>query len=254
MFLSSQRLSDSEVCEKLGENIALEYVRDSPLFRQQLNAFEESCSGIAGYAKSVLAALKEVDSAVVTLQQAHTKLASTLTGREGGYSRCLFTNAFPKLGTLTNNLHEAASALEDINRNFDMYRDMLSQDIGGIINDLTVIDDNEASKRHMEKLHESFEAKLLSTLSSRSVASSALTNEMCNLRSEFELARFDLVVKLNKENCKKKYILSKVWNGPGPAVPSIYQSIYIYIYMIDYTCMSIVLWLNVYEKKVSAEW
>ena len=49
MFLSSQRLNDTEVCDRLGRNIALEYTRDSPLFRQQLNAFEESSHGIIEY-------------------------------------------------------------------------------------------------------------------------------------------------------------------------------------------------------------
>ena len=53
MFFSSQMtmMSDSDIADKLGDNIALEYVRDSPLFRQQLHAFEESGSGIAGYAR-----------------------------------------------------------------------------------------------------------------------------------------------------------------------------------------------------------
>lgn len=49
MFLSSQRLSDSEVNDKLSKYIALEYVRDSPLFKQQLNAFEESSYGLYDY-------------------------------------------------------------------------------------------------------------------------------------------------------------------------------------------------------------
>ena len=33
----------------IGTGIALEYTRDSPLFRQQLNAIEESYHGISGY-------------------------------------------------------------------------------------------------------------------------------------------------------------------------------------------------------------
>lgn len=49
MFLSSQRLTDGMVCDRLGENIALEYIRDSPLFRQQLYAFEESSNGLQDY-------------------------------------------------------------------------------------------------------------------------------------------------------------------------------------------------------------
>lgn len=159
---------------------------------------------------SVTSAIKEVDNAITGLQRAHTKLAATLTGREGGYSRCLFTNAFPKLGTLTNNLHEISDAFEEMNNNLDSYRSMLGEDVGGIIKELSLTSDNDISKRRMEKLHESYETKLLGTLASRSVASRELSQEMCDLRSEFELARFDLVAKLNRENCKKKFILTKV--------------------------------------------
>ncbi len=50
MFLSSPRLDDSEVSNHLGENIVLEYVRDSPLFWQQCNAYEESLFGLSDYA------------------------------------------------------------------------------------------------------------------------------------------------------------------------------------------------------------
>jgi len=211
MFLSSQRLSDGEVCEKLGENLALEYIRDSPLFRQQLNAFEESCIGLSGYTQGIMSALSEVDSAIVTLQKAQTKLATRLTGREGGYSRCLFTNAFPKLGLLTNTLHEVADAFEASNNNLDNFRQSLRRELSVLVNDLTdPITSEESSKKNMERLYDTFESKLIGTLSSRTPPSAEKVNEMCELRVQCELTRFDLVARLNRENCKKKYILTKV--------------------------------------------
>ena len=42
---------DTEENVLMGNGIAMEYTRDSPLFQQQLTAVEESYSGIAAYTK-----------------------------------------------------------------------------------------------------------------------------------------------------------------------------------------------------------
>jgi hypothetical protein len=44
-------LSDSQIRDRLGPEVSIEYTRDSPLFRQQLYAFEESFSGVCSYAQ-----------------------------------------------------------------------------------------------------------------------------------------------------------------------------------------------------------
>lgn len=67
----------------------------------------------------------------------------------------------------------------------------------------------DVNKKKFEKLSEIYESKLLSSLSSREITPQ-FENELCDIRSEFELQRFDYVAKLNQNNCQKKYILTKV--------------------------------------------
>jgi len=204
-------MSDSDIADRLGDNIALEYVRDSPLFRQQLHAFEESGSGIAGYARGVQAALKEYESAIVVLQAAQTKMADALLGKTGNYKRCLFTNAFPHLGTLTNTLHEVSNSFHELNGHFEDLKVNLSESVGDLMTQLVASDplDGKTTKRKMEKSADAFESKLIGSLSNRKPLSSSEVSELCDLRMESELARYDLVEKLNICNCSKKWLLSK---------------------------------------------
>jgi len=69
-------LSDSQIKDELGSEVAIEYTRDSPFFRQQLLAFESSFQGVRAYAANVMSALKGVDSALVGLQAAQSELAA----------------------------------------------------------------------------------------------------------------------------------------------------------------------------------
>ena len=132
-------------------------------------------------------------------------------GKHGNFKRCLFTNAFPHLGTLTNTLHEASDVFGEINSNLEVLKINLGETFNGLMNQLAASDplDGKTTKRKMEKSAEAFEAKLISTLSSRKPLSSAEVKEMCDLREESELARFDLVEKLNICNCSKKWLLSQ---------------------------------------------
>ena len=58
-------LSDSQIKDELGNEVAIEYTRDSPFFRQQLVAFETSFKGVRSYANNVMSALKGVDQALL---------------------------------------------------------------------------------------------------------------------------------------------------------------------------------------------
>ena len=162
--------------------------------------------------KRVKAAIKEYESAISVLQAAQTKVADALLGKTGNYKRCLFTNAFPHLGTLTNTLYEVSSAFNELNGHFEDLKVNLSESIGDLMNQLVSSDplDGKTTKRKMEKSADAFETKLISTLSHRKTQSASEVTELCDLRMESELARFDLVEKLNLCNCSKKWLLSQV--------------------------------------------
>ena len=114
------RLSEKEVRLKLEPSIGLEYVRDSPLFRQQLSVFDDSFTGIDLFAGNVQTALGGVQEALGVFATAQRTLAFALQGKDAdGYSieglsgRCLFTNALPDLQDLSDTMHAVASSLKE---------------------------------------------------------------------------------------------------------------------------------------------
>jgi hypothetical protein len=46
-------LSESQIRDELGKEVSLEFVRDSPLFKQQLYAFEDSFCGVKAYTEKL---------------------------------------------------------------------------------------------------------------------------------------------------------------------------------------------------------
>lgn len=156
--------------------------------------------------------MKEYENAITVLQAAQTKVADAFQGKTGNFKRCLFTNAFPQLGILTNTLHEVSSTFHELNGHYEDLKVTLSESINDLMNQLVASDplDGKTTKRKMEKSADAFESKLISTLSNRKPLSASEVSELCDLRMESELARYDLVEKLNICNCSKKWLLSKV--------------------------------------------
>ena len=156
--------------------------------------------------------MKEYESAISVVQSAQSKLGDALLGKTGNYKRCLFTNAFPHLGTLSNTLHEVSTSLNNMNEHLETLKESMNDNVGDLMRELIDNDplDGKTMKKKMEKSAEAFEAKLMSSLSNRKPLNSSEVTELCDLRMESELARFDLVEKLNVSNCSKKWLLSKV--------------------------------------------
>ena len=156
--------------------------------------------------------MKEYESAISVVQSAQSKLGDALLGKTGNYKRCLFTNAFPHLGTLSNTLHEVSTSLNNMNEHLETLKESMNDNVGDLMRELIDNDplDGKTMKKKMEKSAEAFEAKLMSSLSNRKPLNSSEVAELCDLRMESELARFDLVEKLNVSNCSKKWLLSKV--------------------------------------------
>ena len=60
--LQPSMMTESEMKDELGAEVAIEYTRDSPFFRQQLLAFEATFTGVGTYAQGVMDALAGVDT------------------------------------------------------------------------------------------------------------------------------------------------------------------------------------------------
>ena len=159
-------------------------------------------------------ALFEVNKAMDSLQEAFSLLSSHLIGQSRSYSRCLFTNSFPKLGILTNTLSIVTETLDNINKNFSSFQSFLSKNLISLLNKLQI--NEEERKKLINKNYlnilEKYEKNLLSSLLQREIEKEN-EKELCNLREEFELQRFDYVRKLNQNNSQKKFILTQVINS-----------------------------------------
>ena len=157
----------------------------------------------------------EVDKAISALQSSYLTLSNAITGRSSSSpgnnnNRYLFTNSYPKLGLLTNTLHEISQTFLSLNENYSSLQTLFQQEMSSL---LSLFQENYFQKNNFKKqfesLSENYKQQILTSLSSRNI-SNDLENEICQLRMEMELHRFDYVAKLNQNNCYKKFLLTKV--------------------------------------------
>ncbi|TYZ60770.1 hypothetical protein PybrP1_005050 [[Pythium] brassicae (nom. inval.)] len=103
----------SGVSTTTGKNVVLDFVEDSPMFRRQLEGFEESLGGLRGLLKEVLARTKEYVAAGRRYGDEETALAEEIVHRK--YARALFTTSCPELGSLSslfNDVHDTVTQIQ----------------------------------------------------------------------------------------------------------------------------------------------
>lgn len=103
----------STVTTGTGKNVVLDFVEDSPMFRRQLEGFEESLSGLRGLLKEILARTKEYVAAGMRYGEEENALADEIVHRK--YARALFTTSCPELGSLSsifNEVHDTIAQLQ----------------------------------------------------------------------------------------------------------------------------------------------
>ncbi|GAB9463905.1 Ph domain-containing protein [Globisporangium polare] len=96
-----------------GKNVVLDFVEDSPMFRRQLEGFEESLGGLRGLLKEILARTKEYVAAGMRYGEEENTLAEEIVHRK--YARALFTTSCPELGSLSsifNEVHDTMSQIQ----------------------------------------------------------------------------------------------------------------------------------------------
>jgi hypothetical protein len=176
-----------------------------------------------------MAAIESVDKAFGSLQEAQSKLSSAILGRDVGNGRCLFTNAHPELGKLSDTTRMIADILNSMNNVQKAFQESWRNEVGGIVHELISIDDEaerNAKRKAMEKLSDDYESKLCSALSNRNKLSPKQESDIIEVRKQYELSRFDLVAELNKLDGKKKRLLCHT-------IHSIYNSYAGYFYSTE---------------------
>jgi hypothetical protein len=235
--------TEYSIKECLAKGTGLEYTRDSPLFRQQLHVFEESFDGLKAYASNIKSALNAMESALNNLTEAQGQLALSLVGKSpegnpvaGFGNRCLFTNALPDLGNLSDILKNTENTMVNLTKIQSTFTTSLMTEVGSLLDDLSSVDligEGKPNSNHdsnidvttaavsaelsyyelknvMESSCEEYEAKLAGAISTRIPLSPNEESGIIDTRCRYELARFDLVQRLNNLDGRKKYIIAQI--------------------------------------------
>lgn len=92
--------------------MALEYTRDSPMSRRQMEAFQESMASLKKFMLTLFSIGSDFVQKSRAANEAAVKLAQELSKRE--YSRLLFTNTFMDLGDLSQEMVAFAEQLQRV--------------------------------------------------------------------------------------------------------------------------------------------
>jgi hypothetical protein len=166
--------SESDILDTLGASVTLEYVRDSPMFRQNITVFEDSFLQLNTFCGSVTAALSELSSALVGLEHAQAKVVAALTKQPGYVSRSLFTNALPGLTDLSTTLQTMSAVLSTLNKGYESIRSQIGHTVEAM-NDLGRQDLSREKQLHQRMLtnYAHYETLLGNSLQSRALLNPA---------------------------------------------------------------------------------
>ncbi|TDH73208.1 hypothetical protein CCR75_003697 [Bremia lactucae] len=97
---------------RFSKNVVLDYVEDSPMFRRQIESFEESITGLRALLKEIVAHSKEYTAAGKYFGEQETALAHELIQRK--YARAIFSTSCPELGSVSELFKEMSDTLVQI--------------------------------------------------------------------------------------------------------------------------------------------
>ncbi|RMX64824.1 hypothetical protein DD238_004348 [Peronospora effusa] len=90
--------TDKEVQKCVSKNVVLDFVQDSPMFRRQVEDFEESLMGLRALIKELVIHSKEYAAAGKSFGKEETALADESVQRK--HARALFSTSYSELGSL----------------------------------------------------------------------------------------------------------------------------------------------------------
>ena len=205
----SARLANS-YNPSFGENAVIDYSRDSPMSRSQIDAFHLSLEGLEKYVSRVAIFMEDYVNQGRKMNETGKKLANELSNRE--YSRVMFTNNHGELGSLSDHIIDFSEKLKQQQDKQDIMlenlQSILNDKLSLLIQELKSID---PLKKAVWKDGENYEIQLSKTLESfDTLANEKNRIELGLARRTFEIKRFNLIRKLNHVDSMKKLTLCKV--------------------------------------------
>lgn len=170
------------------------------------------CTDDDALTRRLVNAFRDLQDAQNSVQHAHTNLVSRLLGRSEVSARCLFTNAFPELGDLAQNVHRLADVISGINDAYSKACCQLMGEVETIISSISSSQDTTTSKlaKNCDNLRAEYDLKLAEILKSRKKVQPEQEKSIMMARHDYELARFDLVSTVNENDRNKKLLMTKV--------------------------------------------
>ncbi|RLN94712.1 hypothetical protein BBJ28_00006177 [Nothophytophthora sp. Chile5] len=102
----------SDVECRASKNVVLDFVEDSPMFRRQLEGFEDSLTDLRALLKELLTHSHEYAAAGKRFGEEETALADELVQRK--YARAIFSTSCPELGSLSALFGEVHDTLAQV--------------------------------------------------------------------------------------------------------------------------------------------
>lgn len=106
-------VNEARIHTRFSKNVVLDFVEDSPMFRCQLESFEESITGLRSLLKELMAHSKEYAAAGKHFGEVETALADELVQRK--HARAIFSTSCAELGSLSElfgEMHDTLAQLQ----------------------------------------------------------------------------------------------------------------------------------------------
>ncbi|CAM9741659.1 unnamed protein product [Ectocarpus sp. 13 AM-2016] len=209
----------------LGRNAALEYSRDSPMFRKRMWAFQDTLKPLQGHTTRILARADEYCQAGEEFRQKGVSLAEELYSKEA--SRVMFSNNFiaEGIGDLAANMFRFTTALKQVHELVALLVDSVKSGLAAPLHDFNEgfrdLDDlaDELDIRGRE-----YESTLSKALDQRELPTEGpLHDKAARARWDFELFRFDVVRYMNQLDSKKVLLLETGINNTFYALLAFFQ-------------------------------
>ncbi|CAM9270672.1 unnamed protein product [Ectocarpus sp. 12 AP-2014] len=209
----------------LGRNAALEYSRDSPMFRKRMWAFQDTLKPLQGHTTRILTRADEYCQAGEEFRQRGVSLAEELYSKEA--SRVMFSNNFiaEGIGDLAANMFRFTTALKQVHELVALLVDSVKSGLAAPLHDFNEgfrdLDDlaDELDIRGRE-----YESTLSKALDQRELPTEGpLHDKAARARWDFELFRFDVVRYMNQLDSKKVLLLETGINNTFYALLAFFQ-------------------------------
>lgn len=161
------------VSRSTGKNVVLDFAADSPMFRRQLEGYDEVLAGLRTLLKELQGRMKEYVGAGMKFGDEEAALADELVARR--HARALFTTSCPELGSLSsvfNQVHDTLAQLQSSRVSMLMSVEALLQQAIESLSDQELKDTLDLRKE-VSRLGDEYETQLAKLLAKPRTLSSA---------------------------------------------------------------------------------